>query len=89
MGSKDGETNQPHIVPSLLLDPFLWADLQMAKIPFSDDIIFVVLDKLKNDDWVEDLVADLKNLFKVGSVWQGFSWYKLQDFTTPQHTGSQ
>ena len=37
----------------------------MAKVPFSDDIIFVVLDKLKSDDFVEDMVADLKNLFKV------------------------
>ena len=37
----------------------------MAKVPFSDDIIFVVLDKLKDDDWVQDLVNDLRNLFKV------------------------
>ncbi len=46
-------------------DPFQWADLPMAKVPFSDDIIFTVLDKLKNDDFVQDLVADLNNLFKV------------------------
>lgn len=46
-------------------DPFLWADLKMAKIPFSDDIIYVVLEKLKDADWVQDLVTDLKNLFKV------------------------
>lgn len=47
------------------LDPFQWADLPMAKVPFSDDIIFTVLDKLKSDDFVQDMVADLKNLFKV------------------------
>lgn len=46
-------------------DPFQWADLQMAKTPFSDDIIFVALEKLQDDDWVQDLVTDLRNLFKV------------------------
>ena len=37
----------------------------MAKVPFSDDVIYAVLDKLKSDDFVQDMVADLKNLFKV------------------------
>lgn len=37
----------------------------MSKIPFSEDIIFVVLEKLKSDDFVQELVKDLKNLFKV------------------------
>ena len=37
----------------------------MAKVPFSDDIIFLVLDKLKQGDFVQSLIHDLKNLFKV------------------------
>ena len=49
-------------------DPFQWADLPMAKVPFSDDTIFVVLEKLKNDDFVQDMVADLRNLFKVCAI---------------------
>ena len=64
-----------HLVNILykIADPFQWADLQMAKVPFSDDIIYVVLEKLKNDDWVEDLVTDLKNLFKVNQVWDNWN----------------
>lgn len=54
-----------YIVVVFSADPFLWADLQMAKVPFSDDTIYVVLDKLKDDDWVQDLVNDLRNVFKV------------------------
>ena len=37
----------------------------MAKVPFSDDIIYVVLEKIKCEDFIQDMVNDLKNLFKV------------------------
>lgn len=46
-------------------DPFHWAYLPMAKVPFSDDTIFIVLDKIKNDDFVESLINELKTVFKV------------------------
>lgn len=51
--------------PLPIADPFQWADLPMAKVPFSDDIIYMVLEKLKSQDFVQDLVTDLKRLFKV------------------------
>lgn len=61
--------NPDFIIPSITLsfppDPFQWASLPMAKVPFSDDIIFVVLEKLRNADFIQDLVRDLKHLFKV------------------------
>ena len=37
----------------------------MAKVPFSDDIVFQVLDKIHDDDFVQSLVNDLRCLFKV------------------------
>lgn len=44
--------------------PFLWAELPMAKVPFSSEISCVLLEKLKDDVWMQDLVHDLGNLFK-------------------------
>lgn len=46
-------------------DPFYWAWLPMAKIPFSDDIRVLVLDKLRDPEFVQSLVDDLRRLFKV------------------------
>ncbi len=37
----------------------------MAKVPFSSEISCVLLEKLKDDVWIQDLVHDLGNLFKV------------------------
>ena len=37
----------------------------MAKVPFSDDIAFLVLENLKNTDFVQSLVDELTELFKV------------------------
>lgn len=47
------------------VDPFYWAWLPMAKIPFSDGIAFLVLDKLKDEDFIQRLVDDLLKLFRV------------------------
>lgn len=47
------------------LDPFQWAWLQMAKTPFSDEIANLVLDKLKDLEFVQDLCDDLRRLFRV------------------------
>lgn len=44
--------------------PFYWAWLPMAKIPFSDGIAFLVLDKLKDEDFIQRLVDDLLKLFR-------------------------
>lgn len=46
-------------------DPYHWAWLPYAKHPFSDDIRQVVLTKLENMDFVQELVDDLYELFKV------------------------
>lgn len=37
----------------------------MAKVPFSDEIAFLVMDKLKDPDFVQSLVDQLRRLFKV------------------------
>lgn len=37
----------------------------MAKVPFSDETIFLVLDKLKDTDFVQSVVDELRRLFKV------------------------
>ena len=50
------------------LDPFYWAWLPMAKTPFSDDTAILVLDKLKDQEFVQSLVDDLRRLFKVSPV---------------------
>ena len=41
----------------------------MAKVPFSDDIAFLVLENLKNTDFVQSLVDELTELFKVRLDW--------------------
>lgn len=37
----------------------------MAKVPFSDETIFLVLEKLKDTDFVQSLIDELRRLFKV------------------------
>ncbi|CAI7991535.1 Phosphatidylinositol 4-kinase type 2-beta [Geodia barretti] len=44
--------------------PFYWAWLPMAKIPFSEETKTLVLDKLKDHEFVQGLVDDLRRLFK-------------------------
>ena len=49
-------------------DPFYWAWLPLAKVPLSDDIAFLVLEKLKDDDFVQSLVEELRTVFKVSHM---------------------
>ena len=49
----------------LCTDPFYWAWLPLAKVPFSDDIAFLVVPKLKDNDFVQSLVEELRAVFKV------------------------
>ncbi|CAB3982769.1 Phosphatidylinositol 4-kinase type 2-beta [Paramuricea clavata] len=46
------------------LYPYHWAWLPYAKQPFSDEIRELVLNKLENMDFVQDLVDDIYQLFK-------------------------
>lgn len=49
----------------LYTDPYYWTWLPFAKIPFSDEIKELVLPKLTDMDFVQDLCEDLYQLFKV------------------------
>ena len=53
------------------VDPFQWMYLPVAKVPFSDSIVFQVLAKLESEDFVQSLVDDLRREFKV-SIGGGF-----------------
>ena len=46
-------------------DPFYWAWLAQAKVPFSQDIRDLVLPKLTDPAFTRDLEEDLYELFKV------------------------
>ena len=48
----------------LILDPFHWAWLPQAKIPFSQEIKDLVLPLLSDLNFVEDLCNDLLELFR-------------------------
>ena len=54
-------------------DPFYWYWLPMAKKPFSEESVSTYLPKLQDEGFVEGLVEDIRNLFKV--LYQTF--YKL------------
>ena len=55
-------------VPSTFSDPFHWAWLQQAKIPFSDDIRDLVLPQLSDMNFVQDLCDELFQLFRVSFI---------------------
>ena len=55
-----------------LSDPYHWVWLPYAKIPFSERIKEVVLPKLSDMNFVEDLVADLYELFRVSECLLSF-----------------
>ena len=57
----------PNGAPFVPPDPFYWAWLPMAKTPFSDDTSILVLEKLKDQEFVQSLVDDLRRLFKVSN----------------------
>lgn len=46
-------------------DPFYWAWLAQAKVPFSQEIRDLVLPKLSDPNFIKDLEEDLYELFKV------------------------
>ena len=46
-------------------DPYHWAWLPQAKVPFSQEIKDLVLPQLSDMNFVQDLVDDLYILFKV------------------------
>lgn len=46
-------------------DPYRWATLPIAKLPFSDEIIEKILPLLDNTDFVRELGNDLKRIFEV------------------------
>ncbi len=49
----------------VVLDPFYWAWLSLAREPFSDAICDLVLDKLKSPQFVQSIVDDLRTVFSV------------------------
>ncbi|VDM16771.1 unnamed protein product [Wuchereria bancrofti] len=44
--------------------PYRWAWLPMAKNPFSEEIVDLILPQLDNIDFVRELCNDLKKLFQ-------------------------
>lgn len=56
--------------PSLIrllfvLDPFHWAWLPQAKVPFSEETRNLILPYISDMNFVQDLCEDLRKLFKV------------------------
>ena len=49
-------------------DPYHWAWLPQAKVPFSQEIKDLVLPQLSDMNFVQDLVDDLYLLFKVRDI---------------------
>ena len=74
----------PVSCPSILLvarywlvcvaDPFHWAWLQQAKVPFSDDIRDLVLPQLSDMNFVQELCDELLQLFEVPITKNKLSW---------------
>ena len=54
-----------HLPHPHFADPFYWYWLPMAKKPFSEESVSVYLPKLQDEGFVEGLVEDIRNLFKV------------------------
>ena len=50
------------------LDPYHWAWLPQAKVPFSQQIRDLLIPNLNDMDFVQDLCDDLYDLFKVKNV---------------------
>lgn len=50
------------------LDPFYWAWLPQAKVPFSQEIKELILPKISDPNFIKDLEEDLYELFKVRSL---------------------
>ena len=50
------------------VDPYHWAWLQQARIPFSTEIQELVLPQLSDMNFVQELCDDLYELFKVWTL---------------------
>lgn len=49
----------------LFEDPYHWAWLPMAKNPFSEETVGLVLPSIDSTDFVKELCEDLRKIFKV------------------------
>lgn len=68
--------------PFLFSDPFYWAWLPQAKVPFSQEIKDLILPKISDPNFVKDLEEDLYELFKVSPLEKGRSfWFFFLDLT--------
>ena len=56
--------------------PYHWAWLSYAKIPFSKRIKDMILPKLSDMNFVQDLCDDLHNLFRVSTIQLTLFWKK-------------
>lgn len=56
---------KPHCGCVHLLDPFHWAWLPQAKVPFSQETRDLVLPRISDMNFVQDLCEDLYEMFKV------------------------
>ncbi|XP_064382923.1 phosphatidylinositol 4-kinase type 2-beta-like [Halichondria panicea] len=56
--------------------PFYWAWLDMAKVPFSDNIAECVLDNLKDVQFIQSLIDDLREVFKKDKGFDGSTFDK-------------
>lgn len=61
--------------PCPITDPFYWAWLPQAKVPFSQEIREIVLPKLSDPNFIKDLEEDLYELFKASHHY--FLWHRL------------
>lgn len=57
-----------HPFPLFPLDPFHWAWLPQAKVPFSEETRNLILPNISDMNFVQDLCEDLYELFKVNKV---------------------
>ena len=58
-----------------LIDPYHWAFLQQAKIPFSDNVKNLLLPQLSDMNFIQDLCNDLCELFRVCISFSPLSLY--------------
>lgn len=73
-GPRVGTSPAPALLwPFLFSDPFYWAWLPQAKVPFSQEIKDLILPKISDPNFIKDLEEDLYELFKVSPSEKGHS----------------
>lgn len=60
------------------VDPFHWAWLPQAKVPFSQETRDLVLSRISDMNFVQDLCEDLYEMFKVGNLVYQYSYHSVQ-----------